>query len=80
MCLRRSLRFALAAVAGLAVGLGAYRAGRDAAEVPELVWITPTGRAYHREACRYVRGVGARVPLADARARYRRCRVCRPPP
>jgi hypothetical protein len=70
---------AMATIAGLALLLGSYRAGRDAAELPELVWITRTGRAYHRPDCRHVVGRGVRVTLTEAAGAYRPCRVCRPP-
>ncbi len=73
------MRGALAAIAGLAVLLGSYRAGKDTAELPAMVWITRTGRAYHREDCRHVVGRGVRVTLAEAQGTYRPCRACRPP-
>ncbi len=76
---RGSVRWALAAIAGLGVILGSYRAGKDTAELPVLVWITRTGKAYHRETCRHVIGRGIAVRLDEARANFRRCRVCSPP-
>ncbi len=79
MSRRVTIRSALAIVAGLALLLAAFRAGRDTAELPELVWITRTGHSYHREDCRHVIGRGVRVTLAEAQGAFQPCRVCRPP-
>lgn len=49
----------------------------------EFVYRTPTGRKYHREACRYVRGNpnASRVTLVQAKeAGLTPCLVCNPPP
>ena len=76
---RRSVRWVLAAIAGIGVLLGSYRAGRDSAELPEVVWVARTGRAYHRQSCRHIAGRGIAVRLEEARANFRRCRICSPP-
>jgi len=69
----------MAAIAGVAVVLGSYRAGRDSVPSPAMVWVTHRGTRYHREGCRYVRAGGVRTPLDEAKASYRPCAVCRPP-
>lgn len=43
------------------------------------VFVTPTGKKYHREGCRYLHGGGIEIPLEAARGSYEPCRVCKPP-
>ena len=45
----------------------------------ETVYITRTGKKYHRDGCRYLK---SRIPISlkDAKAKgYTACSVCRPP-
>ncbi len=45
----------------------------------QTVYITRTGKKYHRDGCRYLR---SRIPISlkDAKAKgYTVCSVCRPP-
>jgi len=50
-------------------------------EVPqdEIVYITNTGRMYHRETCSYLSGSKIAISLADAVKSYSPCSVCKPP-
>jgi len=44
------------------------------------VYITRTGKKYHRDGCRYLRSSRIPVSLKDAKANgYTPCSVCRPP-
>jgi len=42
------------------------------------VWVTATGKKYHRETCRYLTSTRRPMGLAEARVRYAPCKVCRP--
>jgi hypothetical protein len=44
------------------------------------VYITRTGKKYHRAGCRYLRQSSVPIKLKDAQANgYTPCSVCRPP-
>ena len=43
------------------------------------VFVTRTGRKYHRAGCRYLRRSSTAIKLSDAKARYGPCSVCKPP-
>jgi len=43
------------------------------------IFITRTGKTYHRAGCRYLRRSRVPVSLQYARNRYRPCSVCNPP-
>lgn len=43
------------------------------------VYVTRTGRKYHRDGCRYLAQSKFAVPLSEARVSYDACKVCRPP-
>lgn len=46
----------------------------------ETVYVTRTGKRYHRDGCRYLSASRFAMSLEDAEARgYTPCRVCRPP-
>ena len=46
----------------------------------QTVYITRTGKRYHREGCRYLASSKIPISLKDAKARgYTPCKVCRPP-
>lgn len=46
----------------------------------QTVYITRTGRKYHREECRYLRYSSYAIPLSEALSRdYGACLVCTPP-
>lgn len=45
----------------------------------QTVYITRTGRKYHRAGCRYLAHGSVPISLKDAQARgYEPCKVCRP--
>jgi hypothetical protein len=49
------------------------------AQANYTVYITPTGKKYHTEFCRTIKGNKTAVSLEDAKARgYEACKVCRP--
>ena len=53
-------------------------AATDADEV--YVYITKTGKKYHRDGCRYLKHSKILITLEDAKARgYEACKVCKPP-
>jgi len=43
------------------------------------VYVTRTGRKYHRVGCRYLRRSSIPMKLSEAKARYGPCSVCKPP-
>ena len=43
------------------------------------VYVTRTGKCYHRSTCRYLSKSKIPMPLAEAKRRYRACSVCNPP-
>ena len=44
------------------------------------VYITKTGKKYHRDGCRYLSQSKIKTTLKDAKANgYTPCKVCRPP-
>jgi hypothetical protein len=52
---------------------------KQADKKTETVYITRTGKRYHRDGCRYLL---SRIPMSlrDAQAKgYTPCKVCRPP-
>ncbi|MEN0020261.1 MAG: hypothetical protein AAF747_05200 [Planctomycetota bacterium] len=62
-------------------------AGEPTAQTPEadtpapagvgFVFVTRSGKKYHRETCRYAKS-GEAIDLAKAQASYEPCRVCKP--
>lgn len=48
-------------------------------ETVETVYVTRTGKKYHREGCQYLRGGGREITLDRARRAYEPCKVCDPP-
>jgi micrococcal nuclease len=46
----------------------------------QTVYITRTGKKYHRAGCRYLSHSSIPIALKDAKANgYEPCKVCRPP-
>jgi hypothetical protein len=46
----------------------------------ETVYVTKTGKRYHRRSCRYLTSSQRSMSLKDAKAAgYTPCKVCRPP-
>jgi competence protein ComEC len=44
------------------------------------VYVTRTGKKYHRDGCRYLAASKTPISLKDAKAKgYTACKVCRPP-
>jgi endonuclease YncB( thermonuclease family) len=62
----------------LLVACGMYVAGVVFAEA-EKVYVTRTGKKYHRASCSSLRSSKIEMPLAEAAARYGACGICRPP-
>jgi hypothetical protein len=46
----------------------------------QTVYVTRTGKRYHRDGCRYLASSKIPMKLKDAKAQgYTPCKVCRPP-
>jgi hypothetical protein len=45
----------------------------------EKVYVTRTGKKYHRASCTSLRSSKIEMPLAEAATRYGACKICRPP-
>lgn len=43
------------------------------------VFITPFGKKYHREGCRFLSKNAEPIPLRDAAGRFEPCNICKPP-
>lgn len=43
------------------------------------VYVTKTGKKYHRDGCRYLRQSRIQIELHEARKVYGPCSVCKPP-
>ena len=59
-------------------GRGLWSATKAPIEKDELVYITRTGKKYHRNGCRYLRYSRIPVSLEKAKQNYGPCSVCRP--
>jgi hypothetical protein len=44
-----------------------------------VVYVTRTGKKYHREGCRYLSGGASSISLKEARRDYTPCSRCDPP-
>ena len=45
----------------------------------ETVYVTRTGKKYHRGSCRYLKKSKIKITLSEAKKRYQPCKVCKPP-
>ena len=43
------------------------------------VYVTKTGKKYHRGSCRYLKKSKIAIELSEAKKRYGACKVCKPP-
>jgi micrococcal nuclease len=57
---------------------GGKEAGKDPKEI--TVYITRTGRKYHRAECHCLAKSKIAISLADAKEKYQPCKLCTPPP
>ncbi len=51
----------------------------DSIDSKEIVYITQTGKKYHRDGCRYLNQSKIAISLKKARKKYDACSVCKPP-
>jgi endonuclease YncB( thermonuclease family) len=57
-----------------------YRKGKtDQPDDPDTVYVTASGKKYHRANCKYVAKSKIAISLKEAQARYEPCTVCKPP-
>lgn len=54
------------------------RAGSVSANTASTVYITRTGKKYHRSSCSYLRHSKISISLTDAKRGYSPCSVCKP--
>ena len=54
------------------------RAGGTPADTASTVYITRTGKKYHRGSCSYLRSSKTPISLTDAKRGYSPCSVCNP--
>ena len=54
------------------------RAGGAPADIASTVYITRTGKKYHRGSCSYLRSSKIPISLTDAKRQYSPCSVCNP--
>jgi len=53
---------------------------KQAQDKTETVYVTRTGKRYHRDGCRYLASSRIPMSLKDAQAKgYTPCKVCHPP-
>ena len=55
------------------------RVSSDVNRNDPIVYVTRTGKCYHRGSCSYLRKSKIPIKLSEARKRYRPCSRCRPP-
>jgi micrococcal nuclease len=69
-----------AAGRGEAAGEAGEQAAGGTADGDEIVYVTPSGKKYHRADCYHVRNKGTPMTLREAKARgYEPCSHCKPP-
>lgn len=73
----RALRFL--AMAGVAMLFIAASPRATSSADDEIVYVTKTGKCYHRENCSSLRSSKIAMKLSEAAAKYRPCKVCKPP-
>lgn len=49
------------------------------AQASDTVYVTRTGKKYHRAGCTSLRSSSIAMPLKDAAAKYQPCKICHPP-
>lgn len=54
------------------------KAGSISTDTDSTVYITRTGKKYHRDSCSYLRYSKIPISLADAKRGYSPCSVCKP--
>ena len=54
------------------------KAGAASADTASTVYITRTGKKYHRGSCSYLRHSKIPISLTDAKKQYSPCSVCEP--
>jgi Tfp pilus assembly protein PilZ len=75
--MKRKIITVIIALAFLGFSIGAEQ--QLYAQATKTVWITPTGKKYHRERCRTVKGEKQEITLQEALERdYEPCKVCNP--
>jgi hypothetical protein len=75
------LTLCLSFLCPVALPVGAQQ-GPTAQQDPktQTVYITGTGKRYHRDGCRYLAASKVPISLKDAKARgFTACKVCHPP-
>ena len=45
----------------------------------ETVFVTASGKKYHKDGCRYLKKSKTPISLDEAKAKYSACKVCKPP-
>jgi hypothetical protein len=51
----------------------------ETAAINLTVYVTKTGKKYHRGSCRYLKKSKIAIELSEAKKRYGACKVCKPP-
>jgi hypothetical protein len=76
-----ALTFCLTLLCPFALPVGSQPATQAQQDPKALtVYVTRTGKKYHRDGCRYVAASKSAISLKDAKAKgYTACKVCRPP-
>jgi hypothetical protein len=53
--------------------------GESSADEAEAVYVTPSGKRYHRAGCSSLSNSARKLSLKEARAKYTPCKRCKPP-
>lgn len=82
--MKRTLLYLAVCLLSLAPSLKLATATEPAGPTVELpaktrtVYVTRTGKKYHRAGCRYLRQSCIKIDLSTARRLYTPCKVCKP--
>jgi hypothetical protein len=75
-----ALTLCLALICPVALPVAAQQGTAQQDPKAQTVYITRTGRKYHRDGCRYLATSKIPISLKDAKAKgFTACKVCHPP-
>jgi competence protein ComEC len=75
-----ALALCISLVCPVAVPVRAQGTAAQQEQKTQTVYVTRTGKKYHRDGCRYLAASRIAISLQDAKAKgFAACKVCHPP-